>query len=124
LDHWAEGSKINLERALLAGSRLDGHFVQGHVDCTGKCEKVEDKKGSIEISISFPKKSAALVIEKGSIALNGISLTVFDVGKKSFTVTVIPYTLEHTNLKSLKKGAEVNLEFDMVGKYIQRGKSL
>jgi riboflavin synthase len=124
LDLWAEGSKINLERALLAGSRLDGHFVQGHVDCRGKCEKVEDKKGSIEISISFPKKFAALVIEKGSIAMNGISLTVFDVGKKSFTVTVIPYTLEHTNLKSLKKGAEVNLEFDMVGKYIQRGKSL
>jgi riboflavin synthase len=124
LDHWAEGSKINLERALLAGSRLDGHFVQGHVDCRGKCEKVDDKKGSIEISISFPKKFAALVIEKGSIAMNGISLTVFDVGKKSFTVTVIPYTLEHTNLKSLKKGAEVNLEFDMVGKYIQRGKSL
>jgi riboflavin synthase len=124
LDLWVKGSKINLERALLAGSRLDGHFVQGHVDCRGKCEKVEDKKGSIEISISFPKKFAALVIEKGSIAMNGISLTVFDVGKKSFTVTVIPYTLEHTNLKSLKKGAEVNLEFDMVGKYIQRGKSL
>jgi riboflavin synthase len=121
---WKPGQKINLERALVAGSRLDGHFVQGHVDTKGRCEKIRDKKGSIEISISFPKKFADLVIEKGSIALNGISLTVYNVSRKSFTVTVIPYTMEHTNLSYLKKGDEVNLEFDMVGKYIQRGKSL
>lgn len=123
LDHWLPGRKVNLERALLAGSRLDGHFVQGHTDCTGRCKKLADKKGSTEITISFPKKFAGLVIEKGSIAMNGISLTVFNVGKNSFTVTVIPYTMEHTNLNELQVGDEVNLEFDMVGKYILRNKS-
>jgi riboflavin synthase len=122
LDQWMPGKTVNLERAMLLGSRLDGHFVQGHVDCTGECKKLSDKKGSTEITISFPKKFSGLVIEKGSIALNGISLTIFNVGKRSFTVTVIPYTMEHTNLKELQVGDEVNLEFDMVGKYIARRK--
>lgn len=120
LGGWLPDRRVNLERALVAGSRLDGHFVQGHVDTTGTCEKIRDKKGSIEIEFSFPKKFSHLVIEKGSIALNGISLTIFNVGKKSFTVTVIPFTIEHTNLNDLKEGDEVNLEFDLVGKYISR----
>jgi riboflavin synthase len=122
LDQWVAGKKVNLERAMVLGSRLDGHFVQGHVDCTGRCEKLSDRKGSTEITISFPKKFKDLVIEKGSIAVNGISLTAFNVEKRSFTVTVIPYTMEHTNLKDLKAGDEVNLEFDMIGKYISRMK--
>jgi riboflavin synthase len=120
LDQWKPGKQVNLERAMLLGSRLDGHFVQGHVDCTGQCKKISDKNGSTEITITFPKKFSDLVIEKGSIALNGISLTVFDVSKKTFTVTVIPYTMEHTNLKDLHAADEVNLEFDMVGKYIAK----
>jgi riboflavin synthase len=123
LDQWVPGKRVNLERAMVLGSRLDGHFVQGHVDCTGSCKKLEDLNGSTEITISFPKKFADLVIEKGSIAVNGISLTAFNVGKRSFTVTVIPFTMEHTNLKELTAGDEVNLEFDMIGKYIARRKS-
>ena len=122
LDQWIPGKMVNLERAMITGSRLDGHFVQGHVDTTGKCESVTDKQGSKEFAISFPKKFAHLVIEKGSIALNGVSLTVFNVKKKSFTVTVIPFTMEHTNLKQLREGDQVNLEFDMLGKYIAKGR--
>jgi riboflavin synthase len=123
LDQWKPGKVVNLERAMVLGSRLDGHFVQGHVDCTGSCKALADQNGSTEITISFPKKFADLVIEKGSIALNGISLTAFNVGKRTFTVTVIPFTMEHTNLKELRVGDEVNLEFDLIGKYIARRKS-
>ena len=122
LNQWVTGKTVNLERAMMLGSRLDGHFVQGHVDCTGSCKELADLNGSTEITISFPKKFADLVIEKGSIAVNGISLTAFNVGKKTFTVTVIPFTMEHTNLEELKAGDEVNLEFDLIGKYIKRGK--
>ena len=118
LNQWAPGKTVNLEQSLLPSKRLDGHFVQGHVDTTGSCEKIKDKNGSWEFTFSFPKKFAALVIEKGSISLNGTSLTIFDVRKNSFKVAVIPYTFEHTSLKFLKEGDKVNLEFDMVGKYI------
>ena len=121
---WEVGSVINLERSLLPSSRLDGHFVQGHVDTTGICKKIKDKNGSTELTFSFPRKLAPLVIEKGSIAVNGISLTVFDVTKHSFTVAIIPYTWEHTNLQYLQKADQVNLEFDMVGKYILRREEL
>lgn len=124
LGQWQAGTVVNLERSLLPGSRLDGHFVQGHVDATGICEKLEDRNGSHDFKFSFPKKFASLVIEKGSIALNGISLTVFDVHKHSFRVAIIPYTLAHTNLQFLQEGQSVNLEFDMIGKYIQRKLSL
>jgi riboflavin synthase len=124
LGQWQPGNLINLERSLLPTNRLDGHFVQGHVDTTGTCKKIKDQQGSHEFEFSFPKKFAPLVIEKGSICLNGVSLTVFDVKKHSFAVAVIPYTFEHTNFKFLKEGDAVNLEFDMIGKYILRKLSL
>ena len=124
LHQWSLGSLINLERSLLPTNRVDGHFIQGHVDVTAKCIKIRDKNGSHEIDFEFPKKFAALVIEKGSIAVNGISLTAFDVKKSSFRVAIIPYTFEHTNLHLLKEGDQVNLEFDMIGKYILRRISL
>jgi len=120
LHQWSEGKQINLEQCLLPTSRLDGHFVQGHVDTTGICEKIKNRDGSYELTFSFAKKFAPLVIEKGSICINGISLTLFEVKKDSFSVAIIPYTWENTNLKFLKKGDKVNLEFDMIGKYIQR----
>ena len=120
LHQWAPGRVVNLEQSLLPSKRLDGHFVQGHVDTTGICEKMEDKGGSWEFTFRFPEKFAALVIEKGSISLNGTSLTIFNVTGNSFTVAVIPYTYEHTNVQYLKVGDRVNLEFDMIGKYIAR----
>jgi riboflavin synthase len=120
LNQWKTGKTVNLEQSLLPSRRLDGHFVQGHVDITGTCKKSKDRGGSHEFTISFPKKFASLVIEKGSISLNGISLTVFDVKKSSFKVAIIPYTFEHTNLKFLQEKDSVNLEFDLIGKYIQR----
>ena len=124
LHQWAPGRTVNLEQSLLPSKRLDGHFVQGHVDTTGTCAKIKDRHGSHEFSFRFPKKFAPLVIEKGSISLNGISLTIWDVKKDSFKVAIIPYTLEHTNLKEVKQGDVVNLEFDMIGKYIYRSKQL
>jgi riboflavin synthase len=114
------GKTINLEQSLLPSKRLDGHFVQGHVDTTGVCEKIKDRNGSHEYTFGFSKKFAPLVIEKGSIAINGTSLTIFDVKRTSFKVAVIPYTFEHTNLRFLKEGDAVNLEFDMIGKYLLR----
>jgi riboflavin synthase len=109
-----------LEQSLLPSSRLDGHFVQGHVDTTGTCEKIEDKNGSWEFTFRFPAKFAPLVIEKGSITINGTSLTVFAVTNERFKVAIIPYTFGHTNLQFLNGGDEVNLEFDLLGKYINR----
>ena len=120
LREWATGRIINLEQSLLPSKRLDGHFVQGHVDTTGTCEAIKDQMGSFEVLFSFPEPFAPLLIEKGSISLNGISLTIFDVKRNSFKVAIIPYTWEHTNLKQIKQGDPVNLEFDMVGKYIRR----
>ncbi|TCJ17628.1 riboflavin synthase [Flaviaesturariibacter flavus] len=120
LHEWGPGTLVNLERSLLPSSRLDGHFVQGHVDSTGICEAIDDRQGSWELRFWFPKAFAPLVIEKGSIALNGVSLTVFDVRKKHFTVAIIPYTYAHTNLHTLGEGSLVNLEFDLIGKYLQR----
>ena len=114
------GSIINLERCLKADGRLDGHFVQGHVDCIGICTNHTEKKGSWEFTIEFPVQFASLVIEKGSISLNGISLTVFHVTNNSFNVALIPYTFEHTNIQQITIGGHVNLEFDMIGKYINR----
>lgn len=120
LNHWAAGTLVNIERSLLINSRLDGHFVQGHVDTAGICKKRDEKKGSWEFEFEFPKKFAALIIEKGSVCVNGISLTAFNVKKKSFTVAIIPFTFEHTNIKDVKKEDRVNLEFDILGKYINR----
>ena len=124
LGDWKEGTSVNLERCLQLNDRLDGHIVQGHVDATGTCIKRKEKKGSWEFEFAFAKKFAALVIEKGSICVNGISLTAFDIKKKSFRVAIIPYTFEYTNINKVEEGNTVNLEFDMIGKYLLRKLSL
>ncbi len=121
---WEKGDLINLERCLRLNDRIDGHLVQGHVDTTGICISKSDKGGSWEFEFEFPKKFAELIIEKGSISINGISLTAFNAKKKSLKVAVIPYTFEHTNIKNLKEGDTVNLEFDLIGKYLLRSLSL
>lgn len=121
---WKPGDYINLERAMVMNGRLDGHLVQGHVDAIGECLAIEDQQGSWRFDIRFPEKFAHLVIEKGSIAMNGISLTAWGVTENGFSVAIIPYTFEHTNLQYLKPGQTVNLEFDMIGKYIHRFQSL
>jgi len=115
---WKIGDIINLERSLTLESRLDGHFVQGHVDTVARCIDINEKSGSWEYQFRFPKKFSELIIEKGSICVNGISLTAFDVKKKTFRVAIIPYTYEHTNIKTIQKGDPVNIEFDLIGKYI------
>ncbi len=125
LDTWKIGTIINLERCLRFDGRLDGHIVQGHVDTVGRCINYEEKNGSWEYKIEIEEKFATLIIEKGSISLNGISLTIFNVTKTSFMVAIIPYTFEHTNIHALQLGDKVNIEFDMIGKYVNRihGKS-
>ena len=120
LDSWKAGRLVNLERCLVMNGRLDGHIVQGHVDSTAVCIDRRDGQGSSEFRFEFPKKFGHLVIEKGSISLNGISLTLFNVKRSKFDVAVIPYTLEHTNIKEVVPGSLVNLEFDMIGKYVAR----
>ena len=120
LGTWKTGDLVNIEQCLPANGRLDGHFVQGHVDATGECINKKTLEGSWEFTIRFPPQFAALVIEKGSISLNGISLTIFNVGQDEFTVAIIPYTFEHTNMNRLNVGDLVNLEFDLLGKYILR----
>lgn len=120
LGDWDTGTLVNIERCLPLNGRLDGHFVQGHADTTGTCINRIEKNGSWEFEIEYPEKFAELIIEKGSICLNGISLTVFNIKKNSFMVAIIPYTFEHTNIKQIVIGDMVNLEFDMLGKYINR----
>src|SRR3984957_14206926 len=120
LSQWQPGDLINLERCLVMNGRLDGHIVQGHVDTTADCIDRKDLQGSWEFRFEFPKKFSGLVIEKGSICLNGISLTIFNVKKTRFDIAVIPYTFEHTNIQSVNPGSKVNLEFDMIGKYVAR----
>ena len=120
LGKWDQGSIINLERCMQLNGRLDGHIVQGHVDCTAECMAINAKEGSTEFTFSFDKKFATLIIEKGSITVNGISLTCFNITENSFTVAIIPYTFEHTNIKALRVNDRVNIEFDMLGKYINR----
>ena len=124
LGDWKEGSVINIERCLKVNGRLDGHFVQGHVDATAICINRKEKDGSWEFSFRFPTQFAELVIEKGSIAINGISLTAFNVTNDSFDVAIIPYTFGHTNMHTVNAGQKVNIEFDMLGKYINRKLSL
>jgi len=121
---WKIGDVINLERSLKLDSRLDVHFVQGHVDTIAACTEINEKLGSWEYEFSFRKKFSELIIEKGSICVNGISLTAFDVKRKSFRVAIIPYTHENTNINAVQKGDLVNIEFDVVGKYILRKLSL
>ena len=111
---------INLERAMKLGERLDGHLVQGHVDGVAKCISVSVNDGSWIYQFEFDVKNEMLLIEKGSICINGVSLTVFDIVKNTFKVTIIPYTYENTSFKKLKEGDIVNIEFDMVGKYLAK----
>jgi len=124
LGSWKTGTLVNLERCMPLNGRLDGHIVQGHVDGTGKCLSVSDQGGSWLFRFETDTSFAPLMIEKGSISLNGISLTIFDVGANTFSVAIIPYTYEHTNMKTLQAGDIVNLEFDMIGKYVNRLASL
>ncbi|HWN87463.1 MAG TPA: riboflavin synthase [Chitinophagaceae bacterium] len=118
------GTTINLERCLKINDRLDGHFVQGHVDATAICIDKKEKDGSWEFSFQILPEFASLIIEKGSITINGISLTVFNLDASTFDVAIIPYTFEHTNMNLVKPGQKVNIEFDMLGKYINRKLSL
>jgi riboflavin synthase len=124
LGNWQQGDIINIERCLLINSRLDGHMVQGHVDTTGICTKLVELDGSWEYTFHFPAQFAGLLVEKGSVAVNGISLTVFNVSNDHFSVAIIPYTYEHTNMRSVKAGSRVNLEFDIIGKYVLRNAQL
>ena len=120
LNTWKAGTFVNIERCLTMNGRLDGHIVQGHVDAVATCLQVADKDGSWEYIFSFDSKFASLVIEKGSIAINGTSLTVFNVTGNTFTVAIIPYTYEHTNIHQVTVGSRVNIEFDIIGKYVAR----
>lgn len=123
------GSLINLERSMRMNGRLDGHIVQGHVDCTALCTDIEEVEGSryfkfeYEVTPDLVKKGY-MTVEKGSVTVNGVSLTVCDSTAKSFRVAIIPYTLEHTNFRTLKEGDRVNIEFDIIGKYVARLKEL
>ncbi len=120
----AAGSVVNLERCMQMNGRIDGHIVQGHVDDTATCTGLVEQNGSWEYVFEFDPKFAAWVIEKGSICLNGISLTVFDVTKNNFKVAIIPYTYEHTNIHRVAIGTKVNIEFDVIGKYIVNAMNL
>ncbi len=124
LGQWEADTIVNLERCMLMNGRLDGHIVQGHVDTIALCIERNELDGSWVYTFRFPAESAALVIEKGSIAVNGISLTCFDVTADTFTIAVIPYTFEHTNICGVNTGNAVNIEFDILGKYIQRNLAL
>lgn len=114
------GELVNLERAMIMGSRLDGHIVQGHVDQTGICTQIKETDGSWLFSFSYEKGPQNVTIEKGSITIDGTSLTVVDSKANSFSVAIIPYTYEHTRFKQYKIGTLVNLEFDVIGKYVKR----
>lgn len=120
LNSWQAGNIVNLERAMKVGDRLDGHFVQGHVDAVATCIEKQTLEGSWLFRFRFPQQFAALVIEKGSVCLNGVSLTAFNVGKDELTVTIIPYTYNHTNFQQIEAGTVINIEFDVLGKYLLR----
>lgn len=120
LGDWRPGRRVNLERSMVLGGRIDGHLVQGHVDTTGTCTGLQAMDGSTELGFSFPEAFAHLVIEKGSICINGISLTAFSVSQDRLSVAVIPYTWAHTAIADVQVGSRVNLEFDMLGKYVAR----
>lgn len=121
---WQTGDMVNLERAMKLGDRLDGHIVQGHVDQTGICKNVENANGSWYYTFEYDENWNNITIEKGSITVNGVSLTVVNSKKNEFSVAIIPYTYEHTNFKNFKIGTKINLEFDVVGKYVARLHSL
>ena len=120
-----EGDLVNLERCMIMNGRLDGHIVQGHVDCTAECVDIEEVEGSKYFKFRYTispelKRKGYLTVEKGSVCVNGVSLTVCDSEEDSFRVAIIPYTLEHTNFRDIRVGSTVNLEFDIIGKYIAK----
>jgi riboflavin synthase len=114
------GDLINLERCMQMGARLDGHIVQGHVDTTGKTVEIAEAGGSWKFGFSFPESYKGMIVPKGSICVNGVSLTVVDAADPYFSVAIIPYTYEHTTFSALQTGDTVNLEFDIIGKYVAR----
>ena len=120
LGSWKIGTKVNLERCVLMNGRLDGHIVQGHVDQTGIIKSIENLNGSHYITITYTEKDGFTTVPQGSITVDGISLTVAHSGENEFSVAIIPYTWEHTNLKNLEIGSRVNLEFDIIGKYVAK----
>jgi riboflavin synthase len=124
IGNWKKNEEVNLERGIKLSDRLDGHIVQGHVDTVGKCTNVVDEDGNRIYTFLFDASFAALMVEKGSIVINGVSLTCYNVGQHSFQVTIIPYTYDNTCFKNLAVNDAVNLEFDILGKYLQRNLSL
>ena len=124
LGDWKINDSVNLERAMKLDARLDGHIVQGHVDQTGICKNIEETNGSWRYTFQYDKTLNNITIEKGSITVNGVSLTVVDSKRDEFSVAIIPYTYEHTNFKDFVVGSKINLEFDVIGKYVSRLYSL
>ena len=120
LGDWKTGDIVNLERAMQLGARLDGHIVQGHVDQIGICKNIENANGSWYYTFEYNENLSNITIEKGSITVNGVSLTVVNSKKNEFSVAIIPYTYEHTNFKNFVVGTKINLEFDVIGKYVAR----
>ena len=120
LGQWTIGQEINLERGMLANARLDGHIVQGHVDLVGRCVSIEDADGSTYYGFEYDSNATHITIAKGSITIDGTSLTVVDSGIHTFSVAIIPYTKEHTIFKHYRVGDRVNLEFDVIGKYVEK----
>jgi len=120
ISDWKVGNTVNLERAMRLGDRLDGHIVQGHVDQIGICKNIENANGSWYYTFEYDEKPKNITIEKGSITVNGVSLTVVNSQRNEFSVAIIPYTYEHTNFKNFEIGTKVNLEFDVIGKYVAR----
>ena len=120
LSDWRPGSRVNLERCLQFNGRLDGHLVQGHVDSAATCILRENLEGSWVFRFEFPESFRNLIIEKGSVAVNGISLTCFNVTDNAFSVAIIPYTYDNTNIRDLYPKSLVNIEFDLIGKYVER----
>jgi riboflavin synthase len=120
LSSWKVGKKVNLERCMAANGRFDGHIVQGHVDQIGTIQQIMDQDGSWLVDVNYDATLGNVTVEKGSITLNGTSLTCFNSAQGAFSVAIIPYTYEFTNFHELKAGDQINLEFDIVGKYIQR----
>ena len=120
LAEWRIGDLLNLERAMKLGDRLDGHIVQGHIDQTGVCTAISEANGSWYFTFEYDSKLNNITIEKGSITVNGVSLTVLNSKSNEFSVAIIPYTFDHTNFKAFQLGTKINLEFDVVGKYVAR----
>jgi len=120
IGQWSVGDHVNIERAMPANARLDGHIVQGHVDATAVCMAVAELDGSWSFKFEVSESHKNLIVEKGSIAANGVSLTITEANENDFSVAIVPYTFENTNFKSIKEGSIVNIEFDIIGKYVAK----